>query len=158
MLNLSDPFSLLSLPAAPHFPEPLGDVVVEVGEPLRLLCRAEGSPAPRVSWSRQDGKPVPGWHEPHGVSSQLEAAELLMDSKSQGHILWHPAWVMLTRCHPRVFSPCLLQAAVPALGLAPARTLSVVVKHGHSGFIGTFDSCKLNSLQAFSVAGLLHWR
>ncbi|XP_065551612.1 hemicentin-2 [Lathamus discolor] len=72
----------LDVGAAPHFPEPLGDVVVEVGEPLRLLCRAEGSPAPRVSWSRQDGKPVPGWHEPRGVSSQLDAAELLVDSAS----------------------------------------------------------------------------
>ncbi|NXK72500.1 HMCN2 protein, partial [Amazona guildingii] len=72
----------LDVGSAPHFPEPLGDVVVEVGEPVRLLCRAEGSPAPRVSWSRQDGKPVTGWHEPRGASSQLEAAELLMDSAS----------------------------------------------------------------------------
>uniref|UniRef100_A0A8B9GLL1 Ig-like domain-containing protein n=1 Tax=Amazona collaria TaxID=241587 RepID=A0A8B9GLL1_9PSIT len=60
----------LDVGSAPHFPEPLGDVVVEVGEPVRLLCRAEGSPAPRVSWSRQDGKPVTGWHEPRGASSQ----------------------------------------------------------------------------------------
>ncbi|KAM8995979.1 hemicentin-2 isoform 2-T2 [Ara ararauna] len=74
----------LDVGSAPHFPEPLGDVVVEVGEPVRLLCRAKGSPAPWVSWSRQDGKPVMGWHEPRGVSSQLEAAELLMDSASLG--------------------------------------------------------------------------
>ncbi|NWS40494.1 HMCN1 protein, partial [Probosciger aterrimus] len=72
----------LDVGSAPHFPEPLRDMVVEVGEPVRLLCHAKGSPAPQVSWSRQDGKPMIGWHESRGVSSQLEAAELLMDSAS----------------------------------------------------------------------------
>ncbi|XP_069729285.1 hemicentin-2 [Phaenicophaeus curvirostris] len=74
--------TVLDVGSAPHFPEPLGDVMVEVGESVSLLCRAEGSPLPRVTWSRQDGKPVTGWHGPHGVSSQLEAAELLIDSAS----------------------------------------------------------------------------
>nr|XP_010300774.1 PREDICTED: hemicentin-2 [Balearica regulorum gibbericeps] len=75
--------TVLDVGSAPHFPEPLGDVAVEVGESISLLCRAEGSPPPRVTWSRQDRKPVTGWHGPHGVSSQLEAAELLIDSASQ---------------------------------------------------------------------------
>ncbi|XP_008940595.1 PREDICTED: hemicentin-2-like, partial [Merops nubicus] len=69
---------------APHFPEPLGDVAVEVGDSVTLLCRVEGSPPPEVTWSRQDGKPVPRWHVPRGVPSQPEAAELLIDSKSRG--------------------------------------------------------------------------
>ncbi|XP_009950773.1 PREDICTED: LOW QUALITY PROTEIN: hemicentin-2, partial [Leptosomus discolor] len=74
--------TVLDVGSAPHFPEPLGDVAVEVGESVSLQCRVEGSPPPRVTWSRQDGKPVPGWHGPRGVSSQLEAAELLIDSAS----------------------------------------------------------------------------
>ncbi|KAM7087896.1 LOW QUALITY PROTEIN: hemicentin-2 [Ciconia maguari] len=74
--------TVLDVGSAPHFPEPLGDVAVEVGESVSLLCRVEGSPPPRITWSRQDGKPVTGWHGPHGVSSQLEAAELLIDSAS----------------------------------------------------------------------------
>ncbi|GAB0198482.1 hemicentin-2 [Grus japonensis] len=75
--------TVLDVGSAPHFPEPLGDVAVEVGESVSLLCRAEGSPPPRVTWSRQDGKPVTGWHGPRGVSSQLEAAELLINSASE---------------------------------------------------------------------------
>ncbi|XP_074968536.1 hemicentin-2 [Phalacrocorax aristotelis] len=74
--------TVLDVGSAPHFPEPLGDVAVEVGESVSLLCRVEGSPPPRIAWSRQDGKPMTGWHGPHGVSSQLEAAELLIDSAS----------------------------------------------------------------------------
>uniref|UniRef100_A0A663N489 Ig-like domain-containing protein n=1 Tax=Athene cunicularia TaxID=194338 RepID=A0A663N489_ATHCN len=72
--------TVLEVGLAPHFSEPLGDVVVQVGESVSLLCRVEGSPPPWVAWSRQDGKPVPGWHGPQGVSSQLEAAELLIDA------------------------------------------------------------------------------
>lgn len=75
------PLSSALSPAAPHFPEPLGDVAVEVGESISLLCRVEGSPPPRITWSRQDGQPVMGWHSPPGVSSRLEAAELFIDSK-----------------------------------------------------------------------------
>ncbi|XP_074702115.1 hemicentin-2-like [Strix aluco] len=74
--------TVLEVGLAPHFLEPLGDVAVQVGESVSLLCRVEGSPPPWVAWSRQDGEPVPGWHEPRGVSSQLEAAELLIDSAS----------------------------------------------------------------------------
>ncbi|XP_075375673.1 hemicentin-2-like [Mycteria americana] len=74
--------TVLDVGSAPHFPEPLGDVAVEVGESVSLLCRVEGSPPPRIAWSRRDGKPLPGWHGPHGVSSQPEAAELLIDSAS----------------------------------------------------------------------------
>ncbi|CAM9699604.1 unnamed protein product [Bubo scandiacus] len=74
--------TVLEVGLAPHFPEPLGDVEVQVGESVSLLCRVEGSPPPWVAWSRQDGEPVPGWHGPQGVSSQLEAAELLIDSAS----------------------------------------------------------------------------
>ncbi|XP_026716212.1 hemicentin-2 [Athene cunicularia] len=74
--------TVLEVGLAPHFSEPLGDVVVQVGESVSLLCRVEGSPPPWVAWSRQDGKPVPGWHGPQGVSSQLEAAELLIDGAS----------------------------------------------------------------------------
>lgn len=55
---------------------------VKVGESVSLLCHVEGSPLPQVTWSRQDGKPVEGWQGPWGVSSQLEAAQLLIDSKS----------------------------------------------------------------------------
>ncbi|KAM9271186.1 hemicentin-2 [Morus bassanus] len=74
--------TVLDVGSAPHFPEPLGDVAVEVGESVSLLCRVEGSPPLRIAWSRQDRKPVTGWHGLHGVSSQLEAAELLIDSAS----------------------------------------------------------------------------
>ncbi|XP_056361302.1 LOW QUALITY PROTEIN: hemicentin-2 [Oenanthe melanoleuca] len=74
--------TLLHVGSAPHFPEPLGDVEVKVGDSVSLLCRAEGSPLPQVTWSRQDGKPVLGWQGPRGVSSQLEAAQLLIDSAS----------------------------------------------------------------------------
>ncbi|KAM6117600.1 hemicentin-2 [Phoenicopterus ruber ruber] len=73
---------VLDVGSAPHFPEPLGDVAVEVGESVSLLCRVEGSPPPRVAWSRQDGKPMAGWHGLRGVSSRLEAAELLIDNVS----------------------------------------------------------------------------
>lgn len=64
-------------------------MAVEVGDSVSLLCRVEGSPLPQVAWSRQDGKPVTGWHGPPGVSRQLEAAELLIDSKSAERVL---AW------------------------------------------------------------------
>ncbi|XP_054077069.1 hemicentin-2 isoform X2 [Rissa tridactyla] len=74
--------TVLDVGSAPHFPEPLGDMAVEVGDSVSLLCRVEGSPLPQVTWSRQDGKPVTGWHGPPGVSRQLEAAELLIDSAS----------------------------------------------------------------------------
>ncbi|OWK59760.1 Hemicentin-2 [Lonchura striata] len=53
--------TMLHVGSAPHFPEPLGDTEVEVGERVSLLCRVEGSPLPQVSWSRQDGKPVRWW-------------------------------------------------------------------------------------------------
>ncbi|TRZ13268.1 hypothetical protein HGM15179_013842 [Zosterops borbonicus] len=74
--------TLLHVGSAPHFPEPLGDVEVKVGESVNLLCPVEGSPLPEVTWSRQDGQPVMGWQGPWGVSSQLEAAQLLIDSAS----------------------------------------------------------------------------
>ncbi|KAM6110387.1 LOW QUALITY PROTEIN: hemicentin-2 [Pterocles gutturalis] len=74
--------TVLDVGSAPHFPEPLGDVAVEVGESVTLLCRVEGSAPLRIDWSRQDRKPVMGWHELHGVSGQLEAAELRIDSTS----------------------------------------------------------------------------
>ncbi|NXN24555.1 HMCN2 protein, partial [Nycticryphes semicollaris] len=74
--------TVLDVGSAPHFPEPLGDVAVEVGDSVSLQCRVEGSPLPRVAWSRQDGKPVTGWHGPSSVSGHLEAAELLIDSAS----------------------------------------------------------------------------
>ncbi|RMB93417.1 hypothetical protein DUI87_30112 [Hirundo rustica rustica] len=74
--------TVLHVGSAPHFPEPLGDVEVKAGESVSLLCRVEGSPLPQVTWSRQDGKPVVGWQGPQGVSSQLEAAQLLIDSAS----------------------------------------------------------------------------
>ncbi|XP_059684707.1 hemicentin-2 [Gavia stellata] len=74
--------TVLEVGSAPHFLEPLGDVAVEVGESVSLLCHVEGSPPPRITWSRQDGKPVTGWRGPRGVSSQLDAAELLIDSAS----------------------------------------------------------------------------
>uniref|UniRef100_A0A8C3KBL6 Ig-like domain-containing protein n=1 Tax=Calidris pygmaea TaxID=425635 RepID=A0A8C3KBL6_9CHAR len=60
--------TVLDVGSAPHFPEPLGDVEVEVGDSVSLLCRVQGSPRPRVTWSRQDGKPVVGWHGMPGVS------------------------------------------------------------------------------------------
>ncbi|XP_039417870.1 hemicentin-2 [Corvus cornix cornix] len=74
--------TVLHVGSAPHFPEPLGDTEVKVGESVSLLCHAEGSPLPHVTWSRQDGKPMVGWQGPWGVSSQLEAAQLLIDSAS----------------------------------------------------------------------------
>lgn len=121
---------LLSPPAAPHFPEPLGDVTVEAGDSASLLCRVEGSPAPQVAWSRQDGKPVTGWQGPRGVSSRLEAAELLIHSKRAERALarWAacvgvPPGCTLTPCHPWVLLPSLLQVDVPAVGLAPVFTL-----------------------------------
>ncbi|KAM7033975.1 hemicentin-2 [Acridotheres tristis] len=72
----------LHVGSAPHFPEPLGDVEVKAGDRVSLLCRVEGSPLPQVTWSRQDGKPVVGWQGPQDVSSQLEAAQLLIESAS----------------------------------------------------------------------------
>lgn len=68
------PFPLLSPAAAPHFPEPLGDLEVEIGDSVTLLCRAEGSLPLQVAWSRQDGKPVV---QQHG----LPGAELLIDGE-----------------------------------------------------------------------------
>ncbi|KAM9370790.1 LOW QUALITY PROTEIN: hemicentin-2 [Phaethornis superciliosus] len=72
----------LDVGSAPHFPEPLGDMEVEVGQHISLLCHVQGSPRPRISWFRQDGKPMMGWNGPHGVSIHPEAAELLIDSAS----------------------------------------------------------------------------
>ncbi|XP_071310090.1 hemicentin-2 isoform X1 [Agelaius tricolor] len=74
--------TVLHVGSAPHFPEPLGDVEVKVGDRVSLPCRVEGSPLPQVTWSRQDGKPVVGWQGPREVSSQLETAQLLIDSAS----------------------------------------------------------------------------
>ncbi|KAJ7414143.1 hemicentin-2 [Willisornis vidua] len=74
--------TLLDVGSAPHFPDPLGDMEVMAGDSVRLLCRVEGSPPPRVTWSRQDGKPVVGWQGPWDDSSQLEAAQLLINSAS----------------------------------------------------------------------------
>ncbi|XP_050570610.1 hemicentin-2 [Cygnus atratus] len=67
--------TVLDVGSAPHFPEPLGDLEVEIGESVTLLCRAEGSPPLWVAWSRQDGKPVV--HQ-HG----LPGAELLINGAS----------------------------------------------------------------------------
>nr|XP_047909504.1 hemicentin-2 [Anser cygnoides] len=50
--------TVLDVGSAPHFPEPLGDLEVEIGESVTLPCHAEGSPPLRVAWYRQDGKPV----------------------------------------------------------------------------------------------------
>ncbi|KAM6400073.1 hemicentin-2 [Rhynochetos jubatus] len=72
----------LDVGSAPHFPEPLGDVETEAGDSVSLLCSAEGSPPLWITWSRQDGKPMTGRHRLRGVSSQMEAAELLIDSAS----------------------------------------------------------------------------
>ncbi|XP_041262809.1 hemicentin-2 isoform X2 [Onychostruthus taczanowskii] len=74
--------TVLHVGSAPHFPEPLGDMEVKAGERVSLLCPVEGSPPPQVTWSRQDGKPVVSWQGPQDVSSQLEAAQLLIDSAS----------------------------------------------------------------------------
>lgn len=126
------PFSAALSSAAPHFPEPLGDTAVEVGESVSLLCRVEGSPPPRVTWSRQDGKPVTGWHGPRGVSSELEAAELFIDSKraERASVCWrggeHRRASRLGA--PLGALPCLLQAGVPAVGLAPM-PIFAAVKH-----------------------------
>uniref|UniRef100_A0A8C6YKX8 Ig-like domain-containing protein n=1 Tax=Nothoprocta perdicaria TaxID=30464 RepID=A0A8C6YKX8_NOTPE len=53
---------LLRVGSAPRFAEDLEEVSVEIGERVSLPCRAEGSPPPRVTWSRQDGKPLRGQH------------------------------------------------------------------------------------------------
>ncbi|KAM9176553.1 hemicentin-2 [Mergus octosetaceus] len=67
--------TVLDVGSAPHFPEPLGDLEVDIGESVTLPCRAEGSLPLQVAWSRQDGKPVV---QQHG----LPGAELLIDGAS----------------------------------------------------------------------------
>lgn len=102
------PFALLSPPAVPHFPEPLRDVVVEVGDSVSLPCPVQGSPPPRVTWARQDGQPVPSWLEPGRVSSRLEAAELLIHSKrAEGGGEHTRTWV-LAQCHLQMPACCRL--------------------------------------------------
>lgn len=49
------PFSLAAPPQFVDFPL---DVEVDVGESVELICSAEGSPTPKVSWFRQDEGPV----------------------------------------------------------------------------------------------------
>lgn len=127
-----------SPPAAPHFPEPLGDTAVEVGESVSLLCRVEGSPPPRVTWSRQDGKPVTGWHGPRGVSSELEAAELFIDSKraERASVCWRGGEHMRAshlgaclRSVTRGCSPLPAAGRCPSSGISPHAHLSAAVKH-----------------------------
>lgn len=35
-----------------------GDVMVPEGSSVRLTCRAQGYPEPRVVWRREDGRPI----------------------------------------------------------------------------------------------------
>ncbi|XP_068771088.1 hemicentin-2 [Struthio camelus] len=72
----------LDVGSAPRFSEDPEDASVEIGESVSLLCRVEGSPPPRIAWSRQDGKPMVGQHRLFDVSSQLEANELFIASAS----------------------------------------------------------------------------
>lgn len=142
-------------------------MTVEVGDSVSLLCRVEGSPTPQVTWSRRDGKPVTGWQGPGGVSSQLEAAELLIHSKrTESALAWWavcvgvPPVCILTPCHPWVLPPSLLQVDVPAVGLAPMFALFTIINNGYNGFICTFYLHKLScaGTACKPVGSLLHQR
>lgn len=42
-----------------------GDPVVKEGDPVVLSCKAEGHPAPSITWKREDGKQISG--QPSGM-------------------------------------------------------------------------------------------
>uniref|UniRef100_A0A8U8C9F5 Uncharacterized protein n=1 Tax=Geospiza parvula TaxID=87175 RepID=A0A8U8C9F5_GEOPR len=62
--------TVLHVGSAPHFPEPLGDVEVKVGDRVSLPCHVEGSPLPQVTWSRQDGRAL----QPHQAEASPHCA------------------------------------------------------------------------------------
>ncbi|XP_069465362.1 hemicentin-2 isoform X1 [Ambystoma mexicanum] len=61
--------------SAPRFTDSPSDISVAVGDGVTLLCRAEGLPEPKVTWSRADGEPI--WSQ--GGAQQLEVGHLSME-------------------------------------------------------------------------------
>ncbi len=67
------------LPAVPPrvFPSPIdGNYVVKSGSDVQLLCHAEGSPEPAISWRRADGRALPSGQLTHqGPSLSLPGVD-----------------------------------------------------------------------------------
>lgn len=72
----------LSPTAAPLFSETPVDMMADVGENVTLPCVAHGFPLPKVTWRRDDGRPIPTNVDSSGSHVQLEKGHLLIQSES----------------------------------------------------------------------------
>lgn len=72
----------LSPTAAPLFSEIPVDMMADVGENVTLPCVAHGFPLPKVTWHRDDGRPILTNVDSSGSQVQLEKGHLLIQSES----------------------------------------------------------------------------
>uniref|UniRef100_A0A8C7CSJ9 Hemicentin-2 n=1 Tax=Oncorhynchus kisutch TaxID=8019 RepID=A0A8C7CSJ9_ONCKI len=71
---------ILEVGAAPLFSETPVDMMADVGENVTLPCVAHGFPFPKVTWRRDDGRPILTNVDSSGSHVQLEKGHLLIQS------------------------------------------------------------------------------
>uniref|UniRef100_A0A8C8M5M0 Hemicentin 2 n=1 Tax=Oncorhynchus tshawytscha TaxID=74940 RepID=A0A8C8M5M0_ONCTS len=71
---------ILEVGAAPLFSETPVDMMADVGENVTLPCVAHGFPLPKVTWRRDDGRPILTNVDSSGSHVQLEKGHLLIQS------------------------------------------------------------------------------
>ncbi|XP_038853583.1 hemicentin-1-like [Salvelinus namaycush] len=71
---------ILEVGAAPLFSETPVDMMADVGENVTLPCVAHGFPLPKVTWRRDDGRPILTNVDSSGSQVQLDKGHLLIQS------------------------------------------------------------------------------
>ncbi|XP_038601048.1 LOW QUALITY PROTEIN: hemicentin-2 [Tachyglossus aculeatus] len=65
---------------APRLVETPLDVAADEGQTVILPCRAEGSPPPKITWARRDGKPVAAFPRLLSKAKLLETGALFLEN------------------------------------------------------------------------------
>uniref|UniRef100_A0A8C7CLW0 Ig-like domain-containing protein n=1 Tax=Oncorhynchus kisutch TaxID=8019 RepID=A0A8C7CLW0_ONCKI len=110
---------ILEVGAAPLFSETPVDMMADVGENVTLPCVAHGFPFPKVTWRRDDGRPILTNVDSSGSHVQLEKGHLLIQSESLcpfptvPPFLAHGAPVITTGIGQSLSIPCMLLDGIP---------------------------------------------
>ncbi|XP_037086241.1 lachesin-like [Pollicipes pollicipes] len=95
------------------------DVSVHAGQNVTLTCRADGDPAPRISWRREDGRHIPA-AAPH---AHLQTAELQGERLHLVHVTRHHSGAYLCIASNEV-PPAISKRIMVNVAFAPVVRIS----------------------------------